>query len=377
MLRGDFLGYGRYLLFRAANTSMVLIAVVLVSAVIFNVAIEKQIVADIDEQIRAWLRTPEAARMSQEERENYIEVWRETEYEKYGLNQPVWIRIFYRTAEILTFQFGRASVMKSPTGSSEVVEIILEALPQTILLFTTATIIEIFIGLYLGFKAAQGVGGILDRTISIFAMFSNSLPMWWFGMLMIFFFSYQLNLFPSSGMFTVPPVEKIVWVIAIPYVLPPVEIVFIGTTAKIIDLLWHMTLPLATVVFVSFGAWTYVTRNIVIGTLQEDFVMAARAKGLPERKVLYGHVLRTASPPIVTMSILSLIGSLGGAIITESVFTWPGMGRLYWIALQQGDLRVLLGLTFITTFIFVVAMVLVDFVYGFLDPRVKVGSPRR
>jgi peptide/nickel transport system permease protein len=377
MLRGDFLGYGRYLLFRAANTSMVLIAVVLVSAVIFNVAIEKQIVADIDEQIRAWLRTPEAARMSQEERENYIKVWRETEYEKYGLNQPVWIRIFYRTAEILTFQFGRASVMKSPTGSSEVVEIILEALPQTILLFTTATIIEIFIGLYLGFKAARGVGGVLDRTISIFAMFSNSLPMWWFGMLMIFFFSYQLNLFPSSGMFTVPPVEKIVWVIAIPYVLPPVEIVLTGTTAKIIDLLWHMTLPLATVVFVSFGAWTYVTRNIVVGTLQEDFVMAARAKGLPERKVLYGHVLRTASPPIVTMSILSLIGSLGGAIITESVFTWPGMGRLYWIALQQGDLRVLLGLTFITTFIFVVAMVLVDLIYGFLDPRVKVGSPRR
>ena len=178
-------------------------------------------------------------------------------------------------------------------------------------------------------------------------------------------------------MFTVPPVEKIVWVIAIPYVLPPVEIIFTGTTAKIIDLLWHMTLPLATVVFVSFGAWTYVTRNIVVGTLQEDFVMAARAKGLPERKVLYGHVLRTASPPIVTMSILSLIGSLGGAIITESVFTWPGMGRLYWIALQQGDLRVLLGLTFITTFIFIVAMVLVDLIYGFLDPRVKVGSPRR
>jgi peptide/nickel transport system permease protein len=159
--------------------------------------------------------------------------------------------------------------------------------------------------------------------------------------------------------------------------LSPTEIVFTGSIAFIIDLLWHMALPLATVVFVSFGAWTYITRNIVVGTLQEDFVMAARAKGLPERKIIYGHVLRSASPPIVTMSILSLIGSLGGAIITESVFTWPGMGRLYWIALQQGDLRVLLGLTFITTFIFVVAMVLVDLVYGFLDPRVKVGMMRR
>jgi peptide/nickel transport system permease protein len=371
------LGYGRYLLFRAANTLVVVTAVVLVSAITFNVAIERQIVANIDEQIRAWLRTPEAGIMSQEERENYIKVWREEEYKRYGLDQPAWIRVFYRTAEILTLQFGRASTMKSPTGSSEVLEIILEALPRTILLFTTATIIEIFLGLFLGFKAARGVGGILDRTISVFAMFSNSLPMWWFGMLMILAFSYQFNLFPSSGMFTVPPVEKMVWVISIPYILPPVEIVFTGSIAHIMDLLWHMALPLATVVFVSFGAWTYITRNIVVGTLQEDFVMAARAKGLPERKIIYGHVLRTASPPIVTMSILSLISSLGGAIITESVFTWPGMGRLYWIALQQGDLRVLLGLTFITTFIFVVAMVLVDLIYGFLDPRVKVGMLRR
>lgn len=371
------MGYGRYLLFRAANTLLVLVAVVIISAVIFNAAIERQIITDIDEEIRAWLRTPEAGRMSQEERENYVKVWREEEYKRYGLDQPVWIRVFYRSAEILTFQFGRASTMKSPSGSSEVLEIILEALPRTILLFTTATIIEIFLGLFLGFKAAQKVGGFLDRTISVFALFSNSLPMWWFAMLMILVFSYQLNLFPSSGMFTVPLVEKITWVIAIPQVLPPIEIVFTGVTAQILDLLWHMALPLATVVFVSFGAWTYITRNIVVGTLQEDFVMAARAKGLPERKILYGHVLRTASPPIVTMSILSLIGSLGGAIITESVFTWPGMGRLYWIALQQGDLRVLLGLTFITTFIFVIAMVLVDLIYGFLDPRVKVGSLRR
>jgi peptide/nickel transport system permease protein len=371
------LGYGRYLLFRAANTLLVLVAVVIISAVIFNAAIERQIITDIDEEIRAWLRTPEAGRMSQEERENYVKVWREEEYKRYGLDQPVWIRVFYRSAEILTFQFGRASTMKSPSGSSEVLEIILEALPRTILLFTTATIIEIFLGLFLGFKAAQKVGGFLDRTISVFALFSNSLPMWWFAMLMILVFSYQLNLFPSSGMFTVPLVEKITWVIAIPQVLPPIEIVFTGVTAQILDLLWHMALPLATVVFVSFGAWTYITRNIVVGMLQEDFVVAARAKGLPERKILYGHVLRTASPPIVTMSILSLIGSLGGAIITESVFTWPGMGRLYWIALQQGDLRVLLGLTFITTFIFVIAMVLVDLIYGFLDPRVKVGSLRR
>lgn len=176
-------------------------------------------------------------------------------------------------------------------------------------------------------------------------------------MLMILTLSYGLNLFPSGGKVSIPPPTD------------PITYFF--------DVLWHMGLPLLTAVFVSFGAWTYITRNIVVGTLQEDFVMAARAKGLPERKVIYGHVLRSASPPIVTMSILSLLGSLGGAIITESVFTWPGMGRLYWIALETGDVRVLLGLTFITTFLYLVATVAIDFIYGFLDPRVKVGLTGR
>jgi len=225
------------------------------------------------------------------------------------------------------------------------------------MLFTTATIIVILLGLFLGLKAAQGVGGLLDRSVSVFAMFSNSLPMWWFGMLMILALSYGLNLFPSGGKVSTPPPTDplLYW----------------------IDVLKHMALPLITIVFVSFGSWTYVTRNIVVGTLQEDFVMAARAKGLPERKVVYGHVLRSASPPIITMSIFSLLGSLGGAMITESVFTWPGMGRLYWIALQAGDVKVLLGLTFIFTFLYLVATIAIDLVYGFLDPRVKVGITGR
>jgi len=172
-------------------------------------------------------------------------------------------------------------------------------------------------------------------------------------MLMILLLSYGVSLFPSGGMVSTPPLQD------------PMLYFF--------DVLWHMVLPLLTVFLVSFGAWTYITRNIVVGTLQEDFVFVARAKGLPERKVVYGHVLRTASPPIVTMSILALLGSLGGAIITESVFTWPGMGRLYWIALQAGDVKVLLGLTFVTTFLYLIAMVSVDLVYSFLDPRVKIG----
>lgn len=356
------MGHGLYLLFRSANAVLVLIAVVFVSSILFNASVEQEIMASIEERVSIMISSPAFRALNQTERQKLMNIWREAEYRRYGLDQPYWIRVIIQARDVMTLNLGEATIMRSPTGASEVLQIILEALPWTIMLFTTATIIQIILGLYLGLKAAQGVGGLLDRSISVFAMFSNSLPMWWFGMLMILTLSYGLQsaglpYFPSSGKVSTPPPTD-------PYLY-------------LIDVLFHMALPLLTVVFVSFGAWTYITRNIVVGTLQEDFVMAARAKGLPERKVVYGHVLRSASPPIVTMSILSLLGSLGGAIITESVFSWPGMGRLYWIALSQGDVKVLLGLTFITTFLYLIATVAVDFVYGFLDPRVKVGPTGR
>jgi len=353
------MGYGLYLLFRSANAVLVLVAVVFISSLLFNASVEQELRASIEESIdQRIIAISRTSPMNATERENLRILLRENEYKRYGLDQPYWIRVLSQARDVMTFNFGKASRYQSPTGSTEVLQIILEALPWTIMLFTTATIIQILLGLYLGLKAAQGVGGLLDRSVSVFAMFSNSLPMWWFGMLMILLLSYGTGgLFPSGRQVsTPPPTEPLLY---------------------ILDVLWHMALPLFTVVFVSFGAWTYITRNIVVGTLQEDFVMAARAKGLPERKVVYGHVLRSASPPIVTMSVLSLLGSLGGAIITETVFNWPGMGRLYWIALENGDVKILLGLTFITTFLYLIAMVAVDLIYGFLDPRVKVGITGR
>ncbi|HEB37152.1 MAG TPA: ABC transporter permease, partial [Thermoplasmatales archaeon] len=136
-------------------------------------------------------------------------------------------------------------------------------------------------------------------------------------------------------------------------------------------------LPLITIVFVSFGGWAYTSRNLVIGILQEDFVRVARAKGVPERKVIYGHVLRAAAPSIVTLTIFTLLGSIGGAIITESVFNWPGMGRLYWTAIQMNEITIIMGLTFVTVFLYLFGMVFADLIYGYLDPRIKVGVSGR
>jgi len=347
----------RYILFRAINAFVVLFIVMLVSSILFNAQMEQQKYAEIREEVNALLRSPELTMgKNSTEIERLKRQLIQEKIEQYGLNKPFYIRVFYRVRDIMLLDLGHTmNPSLSQTGRTEVSAIIMEALPRTIILFTTGQIVIILLGLLLGLKAAQKAESLTDRVVGFASMVSYSLPMWWLGMIMIFVFSYEFRLFPSSSLDA----------LAKGNLATPLGALKAYATA--------IALPLITLIIVGFGSWAYLTRNIVLSTLQEDFVMAARAKGLPERKVIYGHVLRAASPPIVTMSIISLLNSLGGAMISEAVFTWPGMGRLYYIALQQGDVPVLLGLTFVTTFLYVFSMVLVDLIYGLLDPRVRVG----
>ncbi len=348
------MGLAKYVSYRVVNALIILFFVLLITAFLMNKYMEDTIKTDIENRIQQEVyRNPKYARLSTEQKEQIAAQKRAFYYAKYGLDQPYIIRVLYRAYDAMTFNFGKAVTLRSSSGSSYVTDIILEALPRTILLFTTATIINIILGIFLGMKAASNIGSLLDRSISTFAMFTYSLPMWWTGILFILLFSYMLNLFPSGGMISVPPPSGIM---------------------HYVDILWHMALPLITIVFVSFGGWAYMTRSIVTNVLTEDFVITAKAKGVPERKILYGHVLRTASPPIVTSIVLSILGSLSGAIITEAVFSWPGIGRLYWMAISSGDMPVVLGLVYITTFLYVFAVLILDLVYGLLDPRVKVGT---
>ncbi len=347
----------RYILFRAINAFIVLFIVMLISSILFNAQMEQQKYAEIRETVAAMMRNPElVSGLNRTEIKQLEQQLTNELIEQYGLNKPYWIRVFYRVKDIMLLDLGHTqNPGLSQTGSTKVSDIIMEALPRTIILFTTGQIIIILIGLFLGLKAAQKAGSLIDRIVGFASMISYSLPMWWLGMIMILIFSYKLHWFPSSSLSALARGD----------LSTPLGALKAYATA--------ITLPLITLVIVGFGGWAYITRNIVLATLQEDFVMAARAKGIPERKVIYGHVLRASSPPIVTMSIISLLNSLSGAMISEAVFTWPGMGRLYYIALQQGDVPVLLGLTFVTTFLYVFSMVLVDLIYGLLDPRVRVG----
>ena len=271
-----------------------------------------------------------------------------------GLDEPWYSpqRIGLTMYKILLLDFGNATFIISDSGSSDVRDIILEKLPRTILLFTTATIIISIIGIFLGALSSSKVGSIVDRVTSSFAIISSSFPVWWIGMLMIFLFAFTYQIFPARATPDIPASDP----------------GYIGA------LLYHMTLPLITIVMIGFGSWAYLVRNFMVGIMQEDFIMAKKTIGINQKKIIYTHALKNAAPPIVTILALSLSGSLGGAIITEAVFDWPGMGRLYFEAITVMDLPIIIGSTYILTVFFLVSIFIADLLYGYFDPRVRTGQ---
>ena len=270
-----------------------------------------------------------------------------------GLDKPWYYppRLGLSMYKILTLDFGHAKFLTSDTGSSDVKDIILEKMPRTILLFTTATLIVSLIGIFLGALSGSKINSNLDKLTSTFAVISSSFPVWWIGMLMIFLFAFVYQIFPARATPLIPVTDP----------------GYLGA------LLYHMTLPLITLVMIGFGSWAYLVRNFIVGIMQEDFVLAKRAAGISEKKIIYTHAIKNAAPPIVTVLALSLSGSLGGAIITEAVFDWPGMGRLYYEAITVLDLPVIIGETYVLTAFFLISIFVADILYGYFDPRVRKG----
>ncbi|WP_428326786.1 ABC transporter permease [Nitrosopumilus sp.] len=291
---------------------------------------------------------------SVEEFEDFIQSQINQRMEIMGLDEPWYSpqRIGLTMYKILLLDFGHATFLTSDAGSSDVKDIIFEKLPRTILLFTTATIIISIIGIFLGALSASKVGSIIDRITSSFAIISSSFPVWWIGMLMIFLFAFTYQIFPARATPDIPSSDP----------------GYIGS------LLYHMALPLITIVMIGFGSWAYLVRNFMVGIMQEDFIMAKKTIGIKQKKIIYTHALKNAAPPIVTILALSLSGSLGGAIITEAVFDWPGMGRLYFEAITVMDLPVIIGATYILTVFFLVSIFIADLLYGYFDPRVRTGQ---
>ncbi|KSW12012.1 hypothetical protein CF15_04295 [Pyrodictium occultum] len=356
-------GIGRFIAARLLNASITLIVALVFISTIYAVYSVKEKQAAVEEQYVFMARQLQQKYKDPRELQEALKKLKESLMRQYGVTGSFYHDVINdvkrQLLAVFTFDFGTSR--NRYFGTTDIGEQVKIALKNTVILFTTATIITSIIGILLGLYMARKPGGVLDRTVSILGMVSWSLPTWWVGILFLLIFSFYLGWFPTQAKEVYAALQ------AIPENLPLYTRLFL----ELKTWLYYMALPLITIVSVSVGGWAYVVRTIVLETMQQDFVIAARARGLPERRVIYGHVLRTSSPPIVANVALSLVGSFGGAIITETVFGWPGMGLLYWVALLNSEVNVLIATTALVVILFVALVYTLDFIYMLLDPRVR------
>ncbi len=308
--------------------------------------------AQVNEELRAF-RIAQAQTIRDPAELERAVTEKKTELEQfYELDQPWWQRLPPQVWRVLTLDLGDARQLRTAEGSTKISDIVLERLPYTILLVTTSTLITAVSGIIIGVRMSTRVGSRLDRGVAYLAAISNAVPAWWLGILFILIFAFKLDVLPAQGMYSNPPPE--------------------GDFARGLDLAKHAILPIFTVVVISIGPNIYSVRTMTMTAAQEDHVLLARAKGLSESKVTMRHILRVAAPPIVTGLIFGLAGSLSGAILTETVFNWRGMGRLTFEAINgTPDEGLIVALTFIFTLLYVIARFILDILYVVLDPRVR------
>jgi len=347
------LGIGRTLMFKGISLLLVLFSVLFLTVIVIGATgiSDKILNGIIQDRLRAIRQQLSREIQNPEDLERALERIKEDLIRSYGLDKPWYIRMPDMIWRILMLDLGNSRTVRSFSGSNKISDIILERMPNTILLMVTVLIINFILSLVVGVKAATKPGSILDRFVSVYSAVSYALPSWWLGILMILVFAFYIKIFPFGGMYSTPPPTD-------PFM-------------RSIDLIWHLCLPVLTLTIATSGSWIYITRSIVITTAQEDFVTTARAKGLPERLVLWRYIIRVAAPPILTNLILGLAFYLGGAILTETVFTWPGMGLLYFEAIMSVDEALILALTYIFTLIYIIARFILEILYVLVDPRVR------
>jgi peptide/nickel transport system permease protein len=354
------MGIYKYLAIRTFNMVLIVIIVMALTFVMFYalyVDIKtqeiKQIVKmEVQNMIRESPMSPEEIKTFMEEREKYYR-W------VYGLDRAWYERIWIVLYDLLTFNFGKAYYLQSETGSRDVIVIISERIPRTVLLLGTSTLITTILGLWLGLLAANRPQSVLDKSVIIVGLTSNAFAAWWVGLALQFLFAYN-------------PLIPYEWRLPAFGIIDPTK-TYTSDFELYLDVMRHMILPVSALVIVSFGSWALVVRNLLIGTLAEDFIMVARSKGLPENKILFGHALKSSAPPIITILAFSVAGIFGGVIITETIFQWNGMGMLIWESLMQWDIPIILAFFYISTLLIILANFVADILYGIFDPRVKTG----
>lgn len=276
----------------------------------------------------------------------------ERQRELWGLDKsyPEQYVIFIKN--LLHGKFGNSYYL----GGKDVYDIIKEKLPATVLLFTSVMVLSFSLGMYLGRYIAWKRGGKLEYGSTVLGMFLYSMPVFWICLLALWVFSYRLGLFPISGIKT-----DALWVTSAET----------STFVKALDLGYHLFMPLTVGVIISFAGIMLMMKNVMLETLGEDYITTARAKGLPENVIRDHHAGRNVMLPMVTVFTLSLVGSLGGSMIVERVFGWPGLGAEFLNAAMNYDYPVAQGAFIIMGALLLVAILITEILYAYLDPRIK------
>ena len=245
-----------------------------------------------------------------------------------------------------------------------VLSLIAERIPATLVLTITALVIWVAIAILAGVYAAVHRYSLFDQVLTFFSYVFYSLPTFWLGLMLIFAFAVALRIFPTSGIITTRD-----WS---PFNTPQYWAQFGREPLEaIVDIARHLALPVLTLVAVNIAADSRFVRASMLESLNQDYVRTARAKGLAERHVIGKHAFRNAMLPVVTNVALEIPFLFSGAIVTETIFTWPGMGRLFIEAVNARDYFVLMGLLLVTSVIILLANLIADVLYAIVDPRIR------
>jgi peptide/nickel transport system permease protein len=268
--------------------------------------------------------------------------------ERFGLDKPVPIQLALYVKNILALNLGYSFRNQSP-----VLPLILARLSPTLLLMGTTLVLSLGGGILLGLLAAVWVRTWKDHLISVAAIIAYAMPLFWIGLMLILLFAIRLDWLPTSGMEDAAA--------------------FYEGGERLVDIGRHLILPAVTLSLFYMALYARLMRATVLEQRGLDYVTTARAKGLNERQITLRHVLRNALMPVVTVAGVQVGGLLGGSVIVESVFAWPGLGQLAFQSLFARDLNLLLGIFFISSCLVVVINIVVDVVYALVDPRVRIG----
>jgi peptide/nickel transport system permease protein len=267
---------------------------------------------------------------------------------KFGLDQPLPVQLLVYLKNVLALDLGYSFRHDMPVS-----DLIFDRFFATGLLMTCTILLAVGFGVLLGLLAAMRLNTWKDAVITVFALITYATPLFWVGLMMIVVFSLKLGWLPTSGMENVAA--------------------FYEGWDRVKDISIHLILPTITLSLFYLALYTRMMRASMLEQYGQDYVVTARAKGLTERRITFVHVLRNALLPVVTMAGVQVGALIGGSVIVESVFAWPGLGMLAFESLFARDLNLLLGIFLLSSILVIVVNLIVDIVYCFLDPRIEVS----